>query len=123
MRVQLETEGGIAYFPGLSRPVIVDSADLPSAQAAQLQQLIESADFFALPAAPTALRKGAADVRQYTITVEDGKRRHTVRLADPVENSDLQALIEFLQEQRDQTESPSVQQERPERRKRSSKKR
>ena len=107
MRVQFQTEGGVAFFPGLSKPVTIDSADLPKAQAAQLQQLLDSARFFDLPEAAKTLPKGAADYRRYTITVEDGKRHHTVQLNDPVENPDLQALIEFLQDQRAQPNKPS----------------
>ncbi len=100
MRVELQTEGGMAYFPGLNRPVVVDSSDLPQEQVAQLRQLIDSTHFFELPAASRSLPKGAADMRRYTITVEDGRRRRTVRLNDPVEDTRLQALIDFLQEQR-----------------------
>jgi len=100
MRVELQTDGGIAYFPGLNKPIVVDSSKLPNKQAAQLQQLIDSAHFFELPAASRSLPKGAADLRRYTITVADGQRRRTVRLNDPVEDAQLQALIEFLQGQR-----------------------
>ena len=100
MRVEMQTDGGIAYFPGLNKPIVVDSSKLPNKQAAQLQQLIDSAHFFELPAASRSLPKGAADLRRYTITVADGQRRRTVRLNDPVEDAQLQALIEFLQGQR-----------------------
>ena len=100
MRVELQTDGGIAYFPGLNKPIVVDSGELPNQQAARLQQLIDTARFFELPAASRSLPKGAVDMRRYTITVEDGRRRRTVRLNDPVEDRHLQALIEFLQDQR-----------------------
>ena len=100
MQVELQTEGGIAYFPGLNKPVVVNSGDLPKEQAAQLQQLIDSTHFFDLPAASRSLPKGGADMRRYTITVKDGRRRRTVRLNDPIEDARLQALIDFLQEQR-----------------------
>ena len=100
MRVELQTEGGMAYFPGLAKPVVVDSSDLPKAQAAKLERLLDSAHFFELPAASRAIPKGAADMRHYTITVADGRRRRTVRLNDPIEDPQLQALIEFLQDQR-----------------------
>lgn len=100
MRVELQTEGGLAYFPGLSKPVVVESDDLPQAQAAQLQQLIASTCFFELPAASRSLPKGAADMRRYTITVADGRRRRTVRLVDPIEDANIQALLAFLQGQR-----------------------
>ena len=100
MRVELQTDGGIAYFPGLNKPIVVDSSKLPNKQAARLQQLIDSAHFFELPAASRSLPKGAADLRRYTITVADGQRRRAERLNDPVEDAQLQALIEFLQGQR-----------------------
>src|SRR5215211_2517941 len=100
MRVELQTDGGVAYFPGLSKPIVVDSSDLPKAQSAQLKHLIDSTRFFELPAASRSLPKGAADIRRYTITVEDGRRRRTVRLVDPIEDTHLQALIDFLQDQR-----------------------
>jgi len=100
MRVELQTEGGVAYFPGLAKPVVVDSSDLPQAQATQLRQLIDSARFFELPVASRSIPKGAADMRHYTITIEDGRRHRTVRLNDPVEDPQVQALIDFVQGQR-----------------------
>jgi len=100
MRVELQTEGGIAFFPGLNKPVVLNSSDLPKEQAAQLQQLLDSTHFFDLPAASRSLPKGAADMRRYTITVEDGQRRRTVRLSDPVDDTHLRALIDFVQGQR-----------------------
>jgi emfourin len=99
MRVQFTVEGGIAAFPGLSKPVTIDSDAMPEADASRLRQLVDAARFFDLPAASAAARRGAADYRQYTITVQDGRQRHTLRLADPVESPDLQALVDFLQSQ------------------------
>ena len=95
MRVQFQIDGGIAYFPGLSQPVIIDTAQLSEGDSAELRQLLDAAQFFDLPAAASR-RRGAADNRQYTITVEDGGRRHTVHLSDPVEGQALQALVNYL---------------------------
>ena len=100
MRVELLTEGGIAFFPGLNKPVVLNSSDLPKEQATQLQQLVDSTRFFDLPTASRSLPPGAADMRRYTITVEDGRHRRTVRLNDPIQDVRLQALIDFLQDQR-----------------------
>lgn len=105
MRIVFTIEGGIAYFPGLSRPAVIDSHDLSTVEAAELERLLNSAHFFELPANSRALRHGAADYRQYTISVEDEERHHTVRLADPVESPDLQALLDFL---RSATKQPAV---------------
>jgi hypothetical protein len=96
MRVQFKIEGGLAYFPGLSKPRVIDTAELPAAEADRLRRLVDAADLFQQPAAARALPKGAADYRQYTITVEDGRRRRTIQLADPITNPDLEALVEYL---------------------------
>ena len=96
MRVEFTTEGGIAFFPGLSRPAVIVSADLAPTDAAELKRLVDDASFFEQPAQPRTMPKGAADYRQYTISVDDGGRRHAIRLSDPVENPRLQALLDFL---------------------------
>ena len=96
MHIVLTTEGGLAFFPGLSRPDVIDSHDLSAAEAAELERLLDSARFFELPEDSRALHRGAADYRQYTISVENQNRCHTVRLADPVENPQLRALLNFL---------------------------
>lgn len=96
MHIVFTTEGGLAFFPGLSRPAVIDSHDLSAAEAAELERLLDSARFFELPEDSRALHCGAADYRQYTITVENEDRRHTVRLADPVENPQIQALLDLL---------------------------
>src|SRR4051812_7217700 len=95
MRVRFETEGGIAYFPGLSKPVTIDTAELPATEANELERLIEAAGFFALPATSTPPR-GAADYQQYTISVTAPERSHTVRLSDPIEDPNLQELVNYL---------------------------
>jgi hypothetical protein len=99
MRVEFKIEGGLAYFPGLSKPRVIDSADLPAAEADRLRRLVDAAGLLQRPAGARALPKGAADHRSYTITVEDGGRRRTLRLADPIDNPDLEALVEYLQAQ------------------------
>jgi hypothetical protein len=97
MRIELKTEGGIAHFPGLSRPVVIDSAGLSAEDDAELRRLVEAARFFERPPTVGTPSRGAADYRQYTISVEDGGRQHTVKLADPVEDPSLQQLLRFLQ--------------------------
>jgi len=97
MRVELKMEGGLAYFPGLSKPILIDSTVLPEDEAQELRRLVEASRLFERPTIISAPRRGAADYRQYTITVEDGERRHTVKLVDPVTDHHLQALLRFLQ--------------------------
>jgi hypothetical protein len=97
MRIEFQTEGGIAHFPGLSRPVVIDSNALAEEDAGELQRLVEAARFFERPTVAGSPPRGAADYRQYTITVEEGGRQHTIRLSDPVADPPLQQLLRFLQ--------------------------
>jgi len=99
MHIQFTTEGGIAHFPGLSKPVAIDSEQLSPEEAAELKRLVEAVHFFDLPAQVGVPAPGAADYRQYTITVEEGGRKHTVRLTDPVKDPDLHNLLSFLRAQ------------------------
>ena len=96
MRVEFQMPStGIAYLPGLARPIVIDGADLAPQEAAELERLIEAANFFALPA--VVGRPGGRDTRQYTITVDTGDRRKTVQITEPVDDPALQALLAFLQ--------------------------
>lgn len=99
MRIQLEVSGGFAYFPGLNQPVIIDSNTSPKAQVEKVNHLLEEVHFFELPPSLHTAPPGAADYRQYTITVDDGIRHHVVQATDPIKNPGLQALINFLLEQ------------------------
>jgi hypothetical protein len=57
--------------------------------------LIEAAGFFELPETSTP-PCGAADYVRYTISVTDGENSHTVHLSGPIEDRDIQALVEYL---------------------------
>ncbi len=100
MRVQFKMEGGIAYFPGLSKPITIDSDELPRQESDELKRLVNATHFFDLPATIGSPPRGAADYRQYTITLEDNGKQHTVRLTDPIEDPNLQALLTYLKTRR-----------------------
>ena len=95
MRVRFQTTGGVAYFPGLAAPRTVDVDALDGKTRETVTNLVREADFFNLrpQASP---RPGAADHCTYQITVEDGARRHTVTVCDPVTSAPLQQLIDVL---------------------------
>ena len=93
MRIDFRIDGGFAAFPGLARPVTIDCDTLPPAQAAQLHDLLQRANFFSLPAtSPPNL----PDARRYTIVVDDGQQCRTVTVAEPIENRPMRDLIEEL---------------------------
>src|SRR5918996_1266496 len=99
MRVIFQTEGGIAHCPGLSRPVTIETDQLPEQEAAELRELMGAARLLDRPAQAGKAARGAADYRQYAITVEADNRQYTVRLTHPVEDPHLQRLLPFLREQ------------------------
>jgi hypothetical protein len=96
MRVQFKTDGGFVYLPARSEPVTIDTDELPAEEADELNRLIEAAGFFDLPEA-SAPTSGAADYLEYTISVTTAERSRTVRLTDPIEDPDVQALVEYLE--------------------------
>jgi Emfourin len=97
MRIYLKAEGGIAFIPGLSQESSVESEDLSKRDLEELQKLIAKARFFELPAKLGIPPSGAADYRSYTVTIEDGGRRHSVQFTDLADNPGLKELFAFLQ--------------------------
>jgi hypothetical protein len=97
MRIEFAQTGGIGYFPGLNKPVTVDVDRLDQAQAEELKRLVEAARFFDLPDSIGAPARGAADYQYDLLTVEDGGRRHTVRVLVPVEDPILLELVQAIQ--------------------------
>ena len=96
MRLRLKTEGGFASFPGLGRPVEIDTAALREEDAAELVRRVEEARFFERPEGPGEPPTGAADLRLRKVTVEEGARSHTVCVYEPIEDVPLRALVEAL---------------------------
>jgi hypothetical protein len=96
MRIQFETEGGFAPIPGLSKPVTIDTTQLPAPEAAHIEGLVHNTSFFGLPAKLGAPMRGAADLRTYTITVEEGGQSHTIQVMEPPQDQNLAALVAHL---------------------------
>jgi len=95
MRVEFKTDGGFAYLPGLNQPFIIDTGELSTQEADELERLIEVARFFDLPETP-ASRRGTADGRRYIISISSPERSHAVHLEEPIEDANVQALVDFL---------------------------
>jgi hypothetical protein len=100
MRIRLSAEGGFAYLPGLQRPITVDLVDLPASEADALRALLDKADFFALPEEVGTPAAGAADMREFTIEVDNGDKQHTVKVSETQASPALIALIDRLQAQK-----------------------
>jgi hypothetical protein len=100
MRVTFKTPStGVGYFPGLAKPVVIEADQLPEAEARELAALVSDARFFDQPAAAAAATaRGAADQRQFAITVEQDGRRRTLHLSEPIDDPGLKRLVRFLED-------------------------
>ena len=105
MRIEFKMEGGFAHFPGLSKPVVIDTDQLSQEESAMLEQQVQKARFFDLPGKVNVPRKGAADYYQYTITIQRGGEHHTIKLVDPIEDTNLNELSHFLKKKSKETRS------------------
>jgi hypothetical protein len=92
MNIHLVRTGG---FGGMRREARVGTESLPSAEREPLERLVGEAGFFALPEKFPKPKRGA-DYFTYTVTVEDGGRRHTVEVAQPQVPENLRPLIREL---------------------------
>ena len=97
MRIAFRSEGGIAAFPGLAKPVTIRCDALPPEEGARLQSLVQRANFFALPERP-APDPNVADARSYTIEVDDGAQCRTVTIHEPIADPAVGELVAALRE-------------------------
>jgi hypothetical protein len=92
MHIQFERSGG---FTGMSVKATIDTETLAAQDANELRALIDAAGFFDLPRKPASEATGA-DQFQYTISVDDAARRHTIETNDGVASEALQKLLRRL---------------------------
>lgn len=95
MRIEYKKEGGIAYLPALAKPVVIDTSQLNSADAQELQHLLQQASFHDLPETVGTVTRGAADMQTHSITV-DGPQQKTVKVVDPSASPGVNALVQWL---------------------------
>lgn len=91
MRINFERTGG---FAGMQITKLVDTANLTGDEANQLRLLVDTANFFSLPA--TINSNTQADRFQYQITVEDNGQKHTVVVSEQAAPGTLKPLLEWL---------------------------
>jgi hypothetical protein len=97
MRIELQREGGVAFFPGLNRPIVMDTDTMSEDEANKLKELVASARIFDCPEQVGTVRPGAADYRTFTLHISDGNQQRTIKMIEPVEDVHLRALIQYLQ--------------------------
>jgi emfourin len=90
VRVELRRTGG---FTGRPAHVVLDSARMPPAEAAELVRLVSAIDPGLLK--PAAIVPGA-DLMHYDLTVERGTQRWRGTVSDPAIPARLRPLLQFL---------------------------
>jgi hypothetical protein len=102
LTVTVSIDGGLAPFPGLSKPFTVDAAELSPTDADELAKLVAESGFFELPDSPPAGSTGwgGPDARTYTVAVTTGDRVRELTLTDPLPNTALRALVNFVEARR-----------------------
>lgn len=90
-RILFERSGG---FMGRKVSLDIDVNELSQEQAASLRELLDEADFFDLP--EDLRRTPAPDEFSYSMTVEMGERRHSVRVSDTSMPEELRPLLKEL---------------------------
>jgi hypothetical protein len=89
MIIHLIRSGG---FGGMRREVRVETQSLPREVREPLEGLVQDSGFFSLPGKFPKPGKGA-DYFTYSITVDDGKRVHTVQVSEPSLPDSLRPLV------------------------------
>lgn len=93
-KIFFERTGG---FMGRKVSASIDLDNLPDEQAKLLDELLDEADFFDLPADLT--KPTMPDAFTYNITVSTNKGKHTVRCSDSTAPDDLRPLLDELSRQ------------------------
>ncbi|MGB7873651.1 MAG: protealysin inhibitor emfourin [Anaerolineales bacterium] len=93
-KIFFERTGG---FMGRKVNVTIETDDLPDDQAELLNDLVNDAGFFELPADLTKLNM--PDSFTYNITISSDERQHSVRVSDTTAPDDLRPLLDELSRQ------------------------
>jgi hypothetical protein len=91
MHVTIQRTGGFAGIPVIKS---IDAASLSASEIDDLEQMIESARFFALPALIPS--KSQPDRFEYQITVEQNGKKHSVTAAEPALPPELKPLVDWM---------------------------
>ena len=93
MKINFEQEGGIL---GVNNNISINTDNLNTDEALKLQQLIDNAKFFELPAESLERPLRGADYFEYKITIEERNRKHIVKTTDITMPPNLGPLIRYL---------------------------
>ncbi|KIG03027.1 protealysin inhibitor emfourin [Caballeronia concitans] len=95
MRAELTIEGGVGFFPGLARPIVVEANELSPADNEELSRLVSAARAQSA-AAPRAAQKPVPDGRTYRIVIVSDDGSTELGCADPSVPPAFSALMVFI---------------------------
>ncbi|MFL6229394.1 MAG: protealysin inhibitor emfourin [Pyrinomonadaceae bacterium] len=100
MRINFKRSGGFAALPALSRPVVIDTDELPHDKAQEVKGLVAAAR---AADHPTPGDGGQSrDAYNYTVEIEDGGAKHVIQTQDGNVPPPLQPLINWLSRAHDE---------------------
>ncbi|EFH83272.1 conserved hypothetical protein [Ktedonobacter racemifer DSM 44963] len=97
MKVTLRTEGGLAYFPGMTKSHVLDSTSLSPQEVKELQRLLDKVRVFD-HSRPSKHTCRGADQMHYMLTVDDGANHYSLQVCDPVQDPQIKALLSFVKD-------------------------
>jgi hypothetical protein len=88
MKIEVKRSGG---FAGITTTFLVDEKLVTSAEASQLEELVNRAGFFDLSSKSPG--RHGADYYTYDITIEMSGKRHTVKATDITISDSLRSIV------------------------------
>lgn len=92
VRIHFERSGG---FAGIEIEISIETDDLPTEEAQEVERLIEICNFFALPVKPNN-KLPWPDQFQYKITIESEDMTHAIEISDSTAPQEMQPLLQKL---------------------------
>ena len=96
MRVRFQNTEGLIFLSRVTPPVTIDVGTLAEDERRSLEQMVQEARFFDLPARippPRGVQNPACH-----ITIEASGRQHSISVSDPVQGPALRRLVDRLRE-------------------------
>lgn len=98
MKIHFKTEGGLGFFPGLNKPLEIDSINLPEPEAVRLGELVAAAtrDAGQNSRSGGVHKSGAADYKKYTVFIENEGHQDVLQFTDGTVGPESQELLNYL---------------------------
>ncbi|HXO22296.1 MAG TPA: protealysin inhibitor emfourin [Thermoanaerobaculia bacterium] len=94
VRIRFSRSGGFAGLQGPGQKLEVDSKELPAEKGRELERLVAAARLFDQPEKPAVA--AVPDGFQYDLAIEDGGRRHSLRVSEGSIPPGLPPLLDWL---------------------------